>query len=301
MKFESYDLLVSKHAELSSITAKCAGENRSPSAEEAEHLNVLKSDIDAIRSEWESAGRQAFLSSLSFVKKEQRGQTVLKAEDSMAKHLEGTYPQEFKHLSLGKILRGYITGEWAGADLEQKAMASTPTSAGGILIPVPLAADVVDLARNQSRVLQARAITVPMSSATLRYARLDSDVQPAWTAEAANIALSAASFDSVVFTAHKLALIVAIDNELLKMPKTRTRPFRSPSARASRSRSTTRVCTVPASRPSRSVCTATCKRLRQAAPRLMTSCFPPCSLWKPQTSPRMRSFTARARQQPWRS
>jgi HK97 family phage major capsid protein len=113
-------------------------------------------------------------------------------------------------------LRGYITGEWKGATLEQKAMGSSPLSSGGMMIPTPLAANVIDLARNQTRVLQAGAITVPMSTATLKYARLSQDVTTSWTLEAANIAMSAAAFDSVTFTAKKLAALVAIDNELFE-------------------------------------------------------------------------------------
>ncbi len=140
----------------------------------------------------------------------------LKSGESFAKHLEGTYPDEFKGASLAKILRGYITGNWDGASLEQKAMGSSPLSSGGVLIPTPLAATVIDLARNATRVLQAGAVTVPMSTATLRYARLDQDIVPNWTLEANNIALSSAALDSVTFTAHKLAALVAIDNELLE-------------------------------------------------------------------------------------
>ena len=213
----AYDLIISKHAELSNIITKCAADNRAPSSEESARLTVLKSEIDAIKSEWESTGRNAFLASLSTeVKKSQNGQIVLKSADSFAKHVEGTYPQEFKSLSIGKILRGYINGNWDDAELEMKAMGSTPLSSGGALIPTPLAAEVIDLARNKTRVLQAGAITVPMSTATLRYARLDSDVSANWTLEASNIATSAATFDSVTFTAHKLAALVAIDNELLE-------------------------------------------------------------------------------------
>ncbi len=144
------------------------------------------------------------------------GPTVLKSADSFAKHLEGTYPTEFKSASLARILRGYLTGEWAGAELEQKAMGSLPLSSGGISIPTPIAANVIDLARNATRVMQAGAITVPMNSATLRYARLSQDVSANWTAEAANIPLSQGALDSVLFTAHKLAALVAIDNELLE-------------------------------------------------------------------------------------
>jgi HK97 family phage major capsid protein len=218
LKKNAYDLILSKQVELSSIITKCATENRAPSPEELTQLQTLKADIEATRAEWESTGRNAFLASLAApgVTKSNNGQLVLKAADSFGKHLEGTYPDEFKGLSLGKLLRGYVTGDWADAAPEQKAMGSSPLSSGGMLIPTPLAADVIDLARNQTRVLQAGAITVPMATATLKYARLSQDATAAWTAESTNIALSAAAFDSVTFTAHKLAALVAIDNELLE-------------------------------------------------------------------------------------
>ena len=95
-------------------------------------------------------------------------------------------------------------------------MGETPLSSGGILLPTPVSATVIDLARNQARVLQAGARVIPMSTATLKFPRLDSDVQANWTAENTDILMSAATFDSVTFTAHKLAAIFAISNELLE-------------------------------------------------------------------------------------
>jgi HK97 family phage major capsid protein len=145
-----------------------------------------------------------------------KGQLVLKAGDSFGKHLEGTYPDEFKGLSLGRLLRGYITGNWLDAQLEMKAMGSTPSSSGGLLIPTPLSGVVIDLARAATRVMQAGAVIIPMESATLRFARLTQDVAANWTLEQANITASGAVFDGVTFTAHKLAALVAISNELLE-------------------------------------------------------------------------------------
>lgn len=140
----------------------------------------------------------------------------LKSDESLAKHVEGTYPSEYKQASLGKLLKGYVTGDWDGAELEQKAMGSTPLSSGGILIPVPLAATVIDLARSQTRILQAGARVVPMSTATLRYARQTQDVAPGWTLEGNNIPVSAVALDSVTFNAHKLAVLVPVNNELIE-------------------------------------------------------------------------------------
>lgn len=216
MEASAYEAILAKHAELTGIVTKCATENRAPSPEEKTRLDALKGEIDAIKAEWESTGRKAFLESLAPPTKPEGAQVVLKAADSLAKHLEGSYDAELKGASLGKILRGYVLGDWDDAGLERKAMASSPTSAGGIMIPTPLAGTVLDLARNQARILQAGAITVPMTTATLRYARLTQDVTAGWTSEGANIALSQAAFDSVLFTAHKLAVLVVVDNELLE-------------------------------------------------------------------------------------
>ena len=210
----AYDQIISKHAELSEIITKCATENRAPSADENTRLDALKAEITTIKSEWEAKGRDAFLAGLNTRKDAQP--RFLKTEDSFAKTLEGTYDAEIKNLSLGKMLRGYITGNWDGAALEQKAQASTPLSSGGMLIPTPLAGTVIDLARNQARVLQAGAITVPMSTATLKYARQTQDVTSNWVLEGNDIPTSSAAFDSVTFNAHKLTVMAVLDNELLE-------------------------------------------------------------------------------------
>jgi hypothetical protein len=44
---------------------------------------------------------------------------------------------------------------------------------GGHLVPTALSSRVIDLARNQARVFQAGAITVPMGAQTLKLAKVD--------------------------------------------------------------------------------------------------------------------------------
>jgi HK97 family phage major capsid protein len=209
-----YDLIVSKQSELTSLLAKIAGENRGPNAEEKTQLDALKADVDRIKTEWESVGRQKFLESLSNSRVD-AGPVILKANEKFADAVKGSYPAEQDGLSLGRLLRGYINGDWSNAELEMKAMASSPTTAGGILIPAPLSARVIDRARNLAAVLRSGAVVVPMDTATLKMARLTTDPTAAWTAEAGAIAASDAVFDSVTFTARKLAALLVINNELL--------------------------------------------------------------------------------------
>ena len=214
MNPNAYDQVVTKHSELSALVAKLAGEDRKPTDDERARLTALQAEVDAIKSSWESDGRTRFLEGLQRPTLSS-GPVVLKASQSYADVLKGTYPVEWDRLSLGRVMRGYLTGDWSGAELEQKAMASSPTSAGGILIPAPLAARIIDIARNRAVAFQAGVVTVPMTTATLKLARVTQDVTAGWYSEAGAITVSDAAFDSVTFTARKLAALVVVNNELL--------------------------------------------------------------------------------------
>lgn len=210
-----YDQIVTKQAALTSMLAKIASENRGPNEAEKGQLDSLKTEIEAIKTEWESEGRKRFLESLN-APRVNGGPVVLKANQSFADVLKGSYPAEYENLSLRKILNGYVNGDWAGAELEMKAMASSPTSAGGILIPAVLSARIIDMARNLAAVLRAGAGVVPMTSAQMVMARQTQDVTAGWFGEGAAIDESDAAFDSVTFTARKMAALIRINNELLE-------------------------------------------------------------------------------------
>jgi HK97 family phage major capsid protein len=119
-------------------------------------------------------------------------------------------------MSFAKIARGLATGNWQDAELEQRAIAESPATAGGYMLPVPVASQVIDKARNASRVIEAGAKTIPMTSATLKYPRLTTDAPASWRNEAASITDQALVFDSVQFTARSLAVLVKISWELFE-------------------------------------------------------------------------------------
>lgn len=115
---------------------------------------------------------------------------------------EAMAEQRYNGPGIGSYVKGVVTGNWTGAEeLRSLAEGSTP---GSYLVPTPLAMGVIDVARNQARVIQAGAITVPMGAQTLKVARQTSDVTSAWKAENANITFSDANFDVVTFTAQML-------------------------------------------------------------------------------------------------
>lgn len=209
-----YDQLVTKQATLTGIVAKIAAEGRAATDEEKSQLDSLRADVDAIQKSWTDNGRRAFLAGLQ---KPEKSNLVLKAGDSFADQFKGQYPSELEGLNLGLLVRGVVTGEWSGAELERKATLSTNlSSAGGFLVPEPLSNRVIDLARNKSYVVQAGAGTVPMTSSTLDIAKLLSDPTVAWTAENAVIGESDVTFGRASFKANKLACVVRMSAELME-------------------------------------------------------------------------------------
>jgi HK97 family phage major capsid protein len=143
---------------------------------------------------------------------------VLTREASMFDWLQarGAFdPAEAEGLSFDRWVKGMATGEWVGAEHE-RALAEATVGAGGALVPAPLGARVIDLARNQTRVFQAGALTVPMTSQTLALARLTSEGTPAWKSENANITAADMVFDRVTFTARTLVRLITLSVELFE-------------------------------------------------------------------------------------
>lgn len=119
-------------------------------------------------------------------------------------------------LSLTRMVRGMATGLFDGAEAEQRAMGSSVGATGGHLVPAPLAAAILDLARNQSRCMEAGAVTVPMTSATLKVPMLAEDITATWRDEHELIPETTPGFRAVELQSHTLAAIVKISRELLE-------------------------------------------------------------------------------------
>jgi len=140
---------------------------------------------------------------------------ILTRDMSFRDYVRGSYPSEYEHLSLGKFIRGFITGDWRDAEGERRAMSESVSSAGAT-IPTPLSANLIDAVRNRSVAFQAGARIVPMTSATLKFAKLTTDFTAGWYAENAPITASDGVFGSVTFTARKVGAIAKLSRELVE-------------------------------------------------------------------------------------
>lgn len=128
----------------------------------------------------------------------------------------GMFDQTEQPLSFDRYLRGMATGRWDDAP-QERALAEATVGAGGALVPSPLSARVIDLARNATRVFQAGAITVPMTSQTLALARLTGEGTPGWKTENSAITATAdMTFDRVTFTARTLTRVITLSLELFE-------------------------------------------------------------------------------------
>ena len=123
---------------------------------------------------------------------------------------------EYRNLDLGKFIKGAITGNWRHAELEQRAMSEGTLGAGGFMVPTPLAAELIDMSRNISVLMDAGARTVLFDSQSLKIARVITDPVAGWKAENASITKSDMAVDSVVLTARTLTALVPVSLELLE-------------------------------------------------------------------------------------
>lgn len=119
-------------------------------------------------------------------------------------------------LSLTRILRGKILGEWRGADRELRALGEGTGSLGGFFIPDALSSMLVDLARAKAVTQQAGALTVVMEQPTMHIVRVKSDPVGYWRAEHGEIPESDPTFDRVTLNAHSLGVMVRVSVEALQ-------------------------------------------------------------------------------------
>jgi HK97 family phage major capsid protein len=105
---------------------------------------------------------------------------------------------------------------WHGAEAEYRSLLEGNATAGGVLVPTPIAADLIDMARAQTRVVIAGARTVPMESSTLKIGRQIGDPALAWHTEAGQIDESAMTFDAVTLKAKTLPCLVRASLEWLE-------------------------------------------------------------------------------------
>ncbi len=142
-----------------------------------------------------------------------RGQKM--ADVAMAER-SGAWDDDGSSLGLHAYLKAVVTGDWRGLPSGSKAMAVGVGALGGFVVPGELSARLIDLARNAARVVQAGALTVPMTTAEMTMARLAGDASASWKQENAAGTASDLSLERVTFRARTLVAVVKSSVELFE-------------------------------------------------------------------------------------
>lgn len=129
-------------------------------------------------------------------------------------------PEEIDpEFSLARMVCAAYRGDWSDAMHEHGVVMQQTAGVGadgGFLVPAPLSAEVIDLAREQTRVIQAGARTIPMTSSSLAVARVKTDPTTNWRGELGEILQSEAQFERVNLYAKTLGCMVVSSEELLQ-------------------------------------------------------------------------------------
>jgi HK97 family phage major capsid protein len=120
-------------------------------------------------------------------------------------------------VSLARALRGVVLGDWRNATRIERAMGEGVLAGGGYAVPSELSAMWLDNARSASVCLnELGAITIPMSSSTLRIVRVDGDPLVHFRQEHAAIGESDLVFNAVDLKARTAGILCRASIELLE-------------------------------------------------------------------------------------
>lgn len=118
-------------------------------------------------------------------------------------------------IEAGKVFRGLATGNWRGAEAEQRALAGN-VSPGSLLLPEPIAEEFIQRARAKLVLSEMGARTVEMTSKSMDLVRVTGDPTVEVREEGDKITKSDPSFERANMVANSLAARTAVSRELVE-------------------------------------------------------------------------------------
>lgn len=121
------------------------------------------------------------------------------------------------NLDLGRYIRGAVTGDWSQAPAERQIYGELTTTTGSVLIPTALSANVLDIARDKSILLNAGVPIVKMDAGNLKIAKVATDPDNfGFKQEGADATESAITFDSADLASKTAYGLVSVTLEALE-------------------------------------------------------------------------------------
>lgn len=109
---------------------------------------------------------------------------------------------------------------WGDADLadqvRERALGAASSPAGGYLVPVQQAAEVIELRRAATVVRALGPRVLPLPTGTMQIPKITAGASGSYIGENTNATKSQQTFGNVLLTAKKLAVLVPISNDLIR-------------------------------------------------------------------------------------
>ncbi|MGV3027077.1 phage major capsid protein [Clostridium thermobutyricum] len=118
-----------------------------------------------------------------------------------------------KRLSIGKYIRGMLTGDWNGATEEMKEYRSLNTTTGATIIPSTLSANIIDLAR--PKMALGEIPIIPMDTNNITIAKIKEDPKFGFKAELQSVESSTMTFEPIELKSKMVYGLMQISLELL--------------------------------------------------------------------------------------
>jgi HK97 family phage major capsid protein len=119
-------------------------------------------------------------------------------------------------LSLGRALLGMLRGDNEIMERELRTQTVGIAPDGGFFVTGQLAGTFIDLARAQSVISQAGAVTIPLGAGETRILRVATDPTAAWKAEGSPLNDTGVKFDAVTMYPKVLGCVADISEELIE-------------------------------------------------------------------------------------
>ena len=139
------------------------------------------------------------------------GIRFLKHEDKLADHYRSD--ERTNQTTTGRIIQGMIRG-WDGMERDHRSLVGSEDPQGGYLLPAPMSARMIDLARARMVLSQAGAVTVPIEADSLTIPKLLADPTPYWRGELETITQSSPSFSAIVLKPKAVAILTLVSHEV---------------------------------------------------------------------------------------
>ncbi len=120
-------------------------------------------------------------------------------------------------LPVGDVLHGILLNDLSGLPAEARNAVSTGVdTSGGYMFAPAMSQQVIDLARANMAAVKAGAVTLPMASGEMQFARLNSDATITTRGELGSVTASTPGFGRYTLKPKTIAALVPVSMEMLE-------------------------------------------------------------------------------------